>query len=141
MSDPSLHAALKAKKFARDAIYAEVALLDIRINECRSITQYMEACQNSVETVAKDVIFTDLTWMDAKIKEYRLMTQYMEACQKTNLDSLAAANMQLSQLITYMAARRMRAGVKQGQDHLEESSSGSGEDMVASESSDDESAY
>ena len=69
MPDRTLYAALKAKKLALDTIRAEVALVDV------------------------------------KIKEYRSITQYMEVCQQTNKDSLYAAGMQLSQMVSYSKAK------------------------------------
>ena len=47
MSDRSLRTALRAKSDARDALNAEVALMDIKIKEHQSITRYMMACQKT----------------------------------------------------------------------------------------------
>ena len=69
MPDPTLYAALKAKKLAFETISAEVALVDVRI------------------------------------KEYHSITEYMEVCQQANKDSLFAAGMQLSQMISYTKAK------------------------------------
>jgi hypothetical protein len=82
MSDVTLRAAFKAKKVARDAISAEVALMDVRIRENRSITRYMEACQatNHESLHAANIQLAQTYMQNQRSFTIQTMTTDADAC-------------------------------------------------------------